>query len=120
MTDAKYIGLDVHQATISVTVLDFAGKLVEAENLAWEYCTGNIRPTYEQASKIPPRMSVAYCCSELEKLVVKPDKEKGLGLLWIVNKRGARFILEYRQDWKIPVADDSIQISFCPYCGTKL
>src|SRR6266403_1762292 len=28
MTDAKYIGLDVHQATISVAVLDSAGKLV--------------------------------------------------------------------------------------------
>jgi hypothetical protein len=28
MNDAKYIGLDVHQATISVAVFDFAGKLV--------------------------------------------------------------------------------------------
>jgi hypothetical protein len=28
MNDAKYIGLDVHQATISATVLDSAGKLV--------------------------------------------------------------------------------------------
>jgi len=28
MNDAKYIGLDVHQATISVTVLDSTGKLV--------------------------------------------------------------------------------------------
>src|ERR1039457_413139 len=28
MNDAKYIGLDVHQATISVAVLDSAGKLV--------------------------------------------------------------------------------------------
>src|SRR6202035_4246439 len=28
MNDAKYIGLDVHQATISVGVLDSAGKLV--------------------------------------------------------------------------------------------
>jgi hypothetical protein len=28
MNDAKYIGLDVHQATISVAVLDFAGKRV--------------------------------------------------------------------------------------------
>lgn len=26
MNDAKYIGLDVHQATISVAVLDSAGK----------------------------------------------------------------------------------------------
>jgi len=28
MNDAKYIGLDVHQATISVAILDAAGKLV--------------------------------------------------------------------------------------------
>jgi hypothetical protein len=28
MNEAKYIGLDVHQATISVAVLDFSGKLV--------------------------------------------------------------------------------------------
>ncbi len=28
MNDAKYIGLDVHQATISATVLDGTGKLV--------------------------------------------------------------------------------------------
>ena len=28
MSDAKYIGLDVHQATISVAVLDCTGKLV--------------------------------------------------------------------------------------------
>ncbi len=28
MNDAKYIGLDVHQATISVTVLASTGKLV--------------------------------------------------------------------------------------------
>jgi hypothetical protein len=28
VNDAKYIGLDAHQATISVAVLDYAGKLV--------------------------------------------------------------------------------------------
>jgi hypothetical protein len=28
VTDAKYIGLDVHQATISAAVLDSTGKLV--------------------------------------------------------------------------------------------
>jgi hypothetical protein len=28
MNDAKYIGLDVHQATISAAVLDSTGKLV--------------------------------------------------------------------------------------------
>jgi len=28
MNDGKYIGLDVHQATISVAILDSAGQLV--------------------------------------------------------------------------------------------
>ncbi len=28
MNDAKYVGLDVHQATISVAVLDSTGKVV--------------------------------------------------------------------------------------------
>jgi hypothetical protein len=28
MNDAKYIGLDVHQATISVAILDSTGKLM--------------------------------------------------------------------------------------------
>ena len=31
MNDGKYIGLDVHQATISAAVLDSAGKLVTSE-----------------------------------------------------------------------------------------
>jgi len=66
------------------------------------------------------KMSFAICCSDLENLIVKPDKEKGSGLLWVINKRGTGFILEYRRDWKIPLADDAIQICFCPYCGRKL
>jgi hypothetical protein len=65
-------------------------------------------------------MSFAVCCSDLENLIAKPDKEKGLGLLWVINQRGTRFILEYRKDWKVPIADGAIQISFCPYCGSKL
>ena len=31
MNDAKYIGLDVHQATISVAVRDFTGVLAQPE-----------------------------------------------------------------------------------------
>jgi hypothetical protein len=30
MNDAKYIGLDVHQATFSVAILDSAGEVMEA------------------------------------------------------------------------------------------
>ena len=58
------------------------------------------------------KMSFAVCCSDLEKLIAKPDKEKGLGLLFVIDKRGTRFILEYRRDWKTPLADDAIQIAF--------
>jgi hypothetical protein len=45
---------------------------------------------------------------------------KELGLLWVIGKRGTRFILEYRRDWKVPIADAAIQIAYCPYCGSKL
>ncbi len=39
MNDAKYIGLDVHQATISVAVRDSDGKLVmEAEHYPGWFC----------------------------------------------------------------------------------
>jgi hypothetical protein len=36
MNDAKYIGLDVHQATISVAVLDSTGKLRCIDRLSWQ------------------------------------------------------------------------------------
>jgi hypothetical protein len=65
-------------------------------------------------------MIFAACCSDLEKLIAKPDREKGFGLLWMINKRGTRFFLEYRRDWKVPIADAGMQIAFCPYCGSKL
>jgi hypothetical protein len=45
-------------------------------------------------------MSFVACYAGLENLVAKPDKQQGLGLLWLTNKQGSRFIIEYRQDWK--------------------
>ena len=39
MNDAKYIGLDVHQATIPVVVLDASGKLVLALPDDWSRST---------------------------------------------------------------------------------
>jgi hypothetical protein len=66
------------------------------------------------------KMSFAVCCSDLENLIARTEKEKGLGLLFVINKRGTRFVLEYRKDWNVPIADDAIQITFCPYCGSKL
>jgi len=61
---------------------------------------------------------MSYWCSDLEKLV--HPKEAGLGLLIVVDKRGPHFILEYRKDWRISIAEAGIQISCCPYCGSKL
>ena len=34
MNSEKYIGMDVHQATISVAVMDSSGKLI-IENILW-------------------------------------------------------------------------------------
>jgi hypothetical protein len=65
-------------------------------------------------------MSFVICCADLEKLIATPTKETGLGLLSLTNKRGNRFILEFRRDWKVPIADDAVHINFCPFCGSKL
>jgi hypothetical protein len=61
---------------------------------------------------------MTYCCPDLEKLA--HPTEAGLGLFIIIDKRGSRFIIEYRKDWYVPVAEAGILITFCPYCGSKL
>jgi hypothetical protein len=52
MKDAKYIGLDVHQATISATVLDSAGNRAHGTvdqnrscSIKWAAKQGKFRPT---------------------------------------------------------------------------
>jgi transposase len=59
MNDAKYIGLDVHQATISVAVLDSAGRLVMEAILETIASTilqfihglrGSLRVTFEEGT----------------------------------------------------------------------
>lgn len=65
-------------------------------------------------------MTHAVCCSDLEKLVDRKSGEAALGLLILIGRKGSRFILEYRKDWQIPVAEAGIEIKFCPYCGSKL
>jgi transposase len=59
MNDAKYIGLDVHQATISATVLDSAGKLVMEAILETKAVTilqfihgmrGDLQVTFEEGT----------------------------------------------------------------------
>jgi hypothetical protein len=59
MNDAKYIGLDVHQATISVAILDSAGKLVMEAILETKSATilqficglrGSLHVTFEEGT----------------------------------------------------------------------
>ena len=59
MKDTKYIGMDVHQATISVAVLDSAGKLVMEAVLETKAETilqfihgvrGSLRVTFEEGT----------------------------------------------------------------------
>ena len=59
MNDAKYIGLDVHQATISATVLDSTGKLVMEAILETKAATvlqfihglrGDLQATFEEGT----------------------------------------------------------------------
>ena len=59
MNDAKYIGLDVHQATISAAVLDSAGKLVMESILETKAATilqfvhglrGSLHVTFEEGT----------------------------------------------------------------------
>ena len=49
MNDVKYIGLDIHQATISVAVLDSAGKLVMEAIL--ETKAENDSPVYPRSAR---------------------------------------------------------------------
>ena len=59
MNDAKYIGLDVHQATISAAVLDSTGKLVMESILETKAATilqfihgfrGSVQVTFEEGT----------------------------------------------------------------------
>src|ERR1700681_1095822 len=80
MNDAKYIGLDVHQATISVAVLDSAGKLVMEAILETKAETilqfihglrGSLHVTFE---KEPARRG---CTSAMRSLVASSSGSNG-------------------------------------------
>jgi hypothetical protein len=65
-------------------------------------------------------MDFTACCAGLEKWIAAADRKRGLGLTIVTHKWGTQFIVEYRNDWSIPAAEDAVQIVFCPFCGTKL
>jgi hypothetical protein len=71
MNDAKYIGLDVHQATVSVAVRDSAGKLVIEAILETKAETilqflrglrGSLHVTFEEE---PGPLGCTICCSPM-------------------------------------------------------
>src|ERR1700736_4729722 len=61
MNSEKYIGLDVHQATIVVAVLDSSGKLVMESILETEAAT-----ILQFFAGLRGTLSVGQACSELE------------------------------------------------------
>jgi hypothetical protein len=65
-------------------------------------------------------MAFAACCADLGKWIANPHRKRGLGLTILTAKWGTRFIIEYKNDWSIPAAEDGVQIAFCPFCGTQL
>jgi hypothetical protein len=65
-------------------------------------------------------MNYVACCAELEKLIVKPGREKSLGLVITIHKWGPGFLLLYQNDWSVPEAEAGIKIGFCPFCGSRL
>jgi len=48
-------------------------------------------------------MDYVACCKELQNLILKPGKGKGLGLVIVTATCGTHFILEYRTDWLVPL-----------------
>jgi transposase len=101
MNDAKYIGLDVHQATISASVLDSSGKLLMEAILATKAETvlqfvhglrGSLHVTLEEGT----------CAAWLHD-VLKPhvtevlvyDPRKNAAITLLVWKKGVRFEAEH-------------------------
>jgi hypothetical protein len=87
MNDAKYIGLDVHQATISVAVLDSAGKLVMEATLETKAETilqflrglrGSLHVTFEEGiwaaclhDLLQPRVTRVVVCDPRKNALLK-------------------------------------------------
>src|ERR1700693_2803406 len=87
MNDAKYIGLDVHQATISVAVLDSSGKLVMEAILETKAETilafihglrGSLRVTFEEGTcaawlyaLLQPHVAQALVCDPRKNALLK-------------------------------------------------
>jgi hypothetical protein len=74
VNQAKYIGMDVHQATISVAVLDSAGKLILESVLETKAATilqfigglrGSLPVTFEEGTSAPGCMTCSSLTSRM-------------------------------------------------------
>jgi len=97
MNEAKYIGLDVHQATISVSVLDSSGKLVMEAILETKAETvlqfidglrGSLHVTFEDE---PVPLGYTICSSLTSRKC------------WCVNRRSERYkkSIALNRRWKV-------------------
>jgi len=75
VNQAKYIGMDVHQATISVAVMDSAGKLI-LQFLGG--LRGSLLVTFEEGTSaawlydlLKPHVANVLVCDPMEKCLVK-------------------------------------------------
>ena len=92
MTSEKYIGLDVHQATISVAVMDASGKLVMESILETKASTllqflaglrGNLSVTFEEGTwaawlydVLKPHVTHLVVCNPRKNALLKARKQE--------------------------------------------
>src|ERR1700724_3004716 len=106
MNQAKYIGMDVHQATISVAVMDSAGKLILESILETKAATilqfigglrGSLLVTFEEGTSaawlydlLKPHVSKVVVCDPRKNASMKEenrsdktDRRRRAELLWL-------------------------------------
>ena len=94
MTDAKYVGLDVHQATISAAVLDTTGKLAMESILETKAATilqfvhglrGSLHITFEEGTcaawlhdLLKPHVAKVLVCDPRKNSLLKAGNKSAL------------------------------------------
>ena len=107
MNEAKYIGLDIHQATISAAVLDSAGKLVMECILETKTATilqfihglrGSLHVTLEEGTNaawlhdlLKPHVTQVLVCDPRKNAAMKTgnknDRSDARKLAWLIHQR---------------------------------
>ena len=127
MNDAKYIGLDVHQATITVAVRDSAGKLVIEAILETKAETilqflrgvrGSLHVTFEEGTwaawlndLLKPHVTRVVVCDPRKNALLKVGNKNdridaraipaalGWAQCWLLARRAGRVASFQRTDW---------------------